>query len=94
MDYTLELSGKETRWRYYANFTGIPINDLVERKDEVKEKYKEGYKGRLFVQQYPMRGAGVETIKAHLEKCERTPDQGECLAACGVSHRRPPLGRR
>ena len=69
MHYTLELSEIYAGTRYDTIMTGIPSNELKDRKDEVVKKLQ-GHKAELMVKYYPPRGASVKTIKAHLDKCK------------------------
>ena len=66
--YTLELSEKYVGRRYDACFTEIPVGDVIDNKDEVKEKV-ENLRGGLYIREYPAGQATVNTIHAHLEKC-------------------------
>ena len=67
MHYTLELSEIYAGTRYDTIMTGIPSNELRDRKDEVVAKLK-NHKANLMVKYYPPRGASTKTIKAHLDK--------------------------
>ena len=66
--YTLELSEKYVGRRYDACFTEIPVQDIVESKDKVKDTI-ENLRGGLYIREYPAGQATVNTIHAHLEKC-------------------------
>lgn len=66
--YTLELSEKYVGRRYDACFTEVPVGDIVDNKDIVKEKL-ENLRGGLYIREYPAGQATVNTIHAHLEKC-------------------------
>jgi hypothetical protein len=67
MHYTLELSEIYAGTRYDTIMTGIPSNELRDRKEEVVAKLK-NHKANLMVKYYPPRGASTKTIKAHLDK--------------------------
>jgi replicative DNA helicase len=67
MHYTLELSEIYAGTRYDTIMTGIPSNELKDRKEEVVAKLK-NHKANLMVKYYPPRGASTKTIKAHLDK--------------------------
>ena len=67
MHYTLELSEIYAGTRYDTIMTGIPSNELRDRKEEVVSKLK-NHKANLMVKYYPPRGASTKTIKAHLDK--------------------------
>jgi archaellum biogenesis ATPase FlaH len=66
--YTLELSEKYVGRRYDACFTEVPVGDIIDNKDIVKEKV-ENLRGGLYIREYPAGQATVNTIHAHLEKC-------------------------
>jgi len=66
--YTLELSEKYVGRRYDACFTEIPVQDIVESKDKVKDTI-ENLRGGLYIREYPAGQATVNTIHSHLEKC-------------------------
>jgi len=68
--YTFELNQYVTGRRYDSNFTDIPSDDILLRKDEVKRFYSENSEsyGTLFIKEYPGNYATVVTLKSHLEK--------------------------
>jgi len=66
--YTLELSEKYVGRRYDACFTEIPVGDVMDNKDIVKERV-ENLRGGLYIREYPAGQATVNTLHAHLEKC-------------------------
>ena len=66
--YTFELSEESVGIRYDSCLTSIPSNEVVNRKDEVKEFYKDKDLGRLFIKEYPTGSASVVTLKNHLDK--------------------------
>ena len=66
--YTFELSEHETGKRYDSNLCGIASNDLIERKTEVINKYKDMELGKLIIKEYPTGSASVHTLRNHIEK--------------------------
>ena len=68
--YTFELSEHETGKRYDSNLCVIPSNDIIERKKEVVEIYKNKSKdlGKLIIKEYPTGSASVHTLRNHIEK--------------------------
>ena len=68
--YTLELSEAVTGQRYDSCTTGIPLNQLFDRKDEVLENIAD-LKGSLVIKEYPTKTASPNTIKKHLEKLKK-----------------------
>jgi replicative DNA helicase len=68
--YTLELNEKYVGRRYDANFTEISVSEIVESKEEVKNKI-ENLRGGLYIREYPAGQATVNTLHAHIEKCKQ-----------------------
>jgi replicative DNA helicase len=68
--YTLELNEKYVGRRYDACFTEISVSEIMEYRDEVKEKI-ENLRGGLYIREYPAGQATVNTLHAHLEKCKQ-----------------------
>jgi replicative DNA helicase len=74
--YTLELRDTVIANRYDSCITGIPLDELMDRKDEIRE-YLKGIDGNLIVKEYPTKTATTNTIRAHIEKLKQqgiTPD--------------------
>jgi archaellum biogenesis ATPase FlaH len=68
--YTLELSEKYVGRRYDACFTEIPVGEITDNKEKVKETI-ENLRGGLYIREYPAGQATVNTIHSHLEKCKQ-----------------------
>jgi len=68
--YTLELNEKYVGRRYDACFTEISVSEIMEHRDEVKEKIEE-LRGGLYIREYPAGQATVNTLHAHIEKCKQ-----------------------
>ena len=66
--YTFELSEHETGKRYDSHLCHIPSNEIIERKREVIDKYKEMDLGKLIIKEYPTGSASVLTLRNHIEK--------------------------
>jgi replicative DNA helicase len=66
--YTFELSEESVGIRYDSCLTNVPSNEIVNRKEEVKNFYEDKKLGRLFIKEYPTGSASVVTIKNHLDK--------------------------
>jgi replicative DNA helicase len=66
--YTFELSEFETGKRYDSHLCNIPSNEVIQRKKEVIEKYKEMNLGKLIIKEYPTGSASVLTLRNHIEK--------------------------
>lgn len=65
--YTLELGANEIALRVDAGVSGIHLDELVSRKDEVIASVQK-CPGKLRIKQYPPNTATIATIKAHIEK--------------------------
>lgn len=66
--YTFELSETAVGLRYDSNLCDIPCSDIIDRKEEVIEFYKNNKLGRLIIKEYPTGTASVQTIRNHIEK--------------------------
>tara|TARA_B100000212_G_scaffold110904_2_gene82492 strand:+ start:429 stop:1799 length:1371 start_codon:yes stop_codon:yes gene_type:complete len=66
--YTFELSEHETGKRYDSHLCSIPSNEVIERKKEVIDKYKNMELGKLIIKEYPTGSASVMTLRNHIEK--------------------------
>jgi len=66
--YTFELTETDVGLRYDSNLCDIPSNEIVDRKDEVIEKYNNMDLGRLVIKEYPTGTATVNTLRTHIEK--------------------------
>ena len=66
--YTLELGEDYVGKRFDCYFTGYNIDEVNKHRPEV-ETYVNALKGKLIVKEYPPKGATVNTIKSHIQKC-------------------------
>tara|TARA_R100001129_G_scaffold156060_1_gene119192 strand:+ start:827 stop:2170 length:1344 start_codon:yes stop_codon:yes gene_type:complete len=66
--YTLELNEAYVGLRYDSVMTGIAAQELKYNIEEVK-KNVENVKGNLIVKYFPTKGATVNTIASHIERC-------------------------
>ena len=66
--YTLELGEDYVGKRFDCYFTGYSIDEVNKHRKDV-EKHVNNLKGKLIVKEYPPKGASVNTIKAHVQKC-------------------------
>ena len=66
--YTLELNEAYVGLRYDSVMTGIAAQELKYNIEEVK-KSVENVKGNLIVKYFPTKGATVNTIASHIERC-------------------------
>ena len=68
--YTLELADTVVATRYDSCITGIDLEEIYNKKEEVYEDIKD-IKGQLIIKEYPTKSAGVSTIRAHLDKLKQ-----------------------
>jgi len=68
--YTLELKDTVVGSRFDSCLTGVPLNEMRDRKEEILNKI-EGIEGSLIVKEYPTKSASVQTIKNHIEKLKK-----------------------
>ena len=68
--FTLELLDTVVAGRYDSCITGIELNDLLNKKDEIYEQIKD-IDGKLVVKEYPTKTASVKTLRNHLEKIRK-----------------------
>jgi KaiC/GvpD/RAD55 family RecA-like ATPase len=74
--YSLELDDKTIGRRYDAAITGIPLDSLFARKEDVYDQIKD-VDGKLVIKEYPTKSASPETLRNHLTKLrERGIDIG------------------
>ena len=66
--FTMELSEAKVGLRFDSNFTGIDINEIIDRKDDVAKYYGETKLGRLKIKYFPTNEPTVNTLRAHIEK--------------------------
>jgi len=66
--YTFELSETAVGLRYDSNLCEIPSSDVIDRKEEVLDFYKQNSLGRLIIKEYPTGTPSVQTIRNHIEK--------------------------
>ena len=68
--YTLELKDTVIASRYDSCITGIRLNELQDRKDDIRKKI-DSVDGTLIVKEYPTKTATTNTIRAHIEKLKQ-----------------------
>lgn len=77
LHYTFELSETAVGVRYDSNLCDMESNQVIDRKDEVIDKYKDMKLGRLIIKEFPTNSASIYTIRSHIERLEVkgfTPD--------------------
>ena len=65
--YTLELSDTTIAQRYDSCITQIPLSELMDHKDLIRETVEE-VRGALIIKEYPTKSASVNTLHSHLER--------------------------
>jgi len=68
--YTLELADTIVATRYDSCITGIPLEEVYNKKDDIYEDIKD-IEGQLIVKEYPTKSASVDTLRAHLDKLQQ-----------------------
>ena len=66
--YTFELSETITGIRYDSNLCDVNSSDVIDKKDEILQKYESSDYGRLIIKQYPTGAASIVTLRNHIEK--------------------------
>tara|TARA_R100001082_G_scaffold111203_1_gene94043 strand:- start:1002 stop:2528 length:1527 start_codon:yes stop_codon:yes gene_type:complete len=65
--YTLELAEGVVGQRYDSCLTGVPLSNLFDHKDKIKEKISQ-VDGQLIIKEYPTKSATTMTLETSLEK--------------------------
>ena len=65
--YSMELSEKYVGNRYDTVLTQIPSADLVDKKDEVRDKISK-LKGKLLIKYFPPKSVSSNKIRTHIDK--------------------------
>lgn len=66
--YTLELGEDYVGKRFDCYFTGFSIDEVNKHRKDVQSAVN-NLKGSLIVKEYPPKGASVNSIKSHIQKC-------------------------
>lgn len=66
--YTLELNKIYTSKRYDSIFSKFQNSELEVNKEKVR-KIVDSLKGNIIVQDYPSKGASINTLRGHLDRC-------------------------
>jgi predicted ATP-dependent serine protease len=69
LHYTLELGEDYVGRRYDAYFTGKPVDTLSKNKQAIEEIIPQ-LPGQLIIKEYAPGQATVNTIRAHIQKCQ------------------------
>jgi replicative DNA helicase len=68
LHYTFELSEALVGTRYDSHLCDTAFNDVMDRKADIIEKYKNMKIGKLIIKEFPMNTCTVQTIRAHIER--------------------------
>jgi replicative DNA helicase len=69
---TLEMADYKIGLRFDSYFSGVEINNIPEHQDEVERLAREKAKGRLFIKEFPTKGASVQTIRSYIQRLQAT----------------------
>ena len=70
LHYTLELSDKQTGFRYDSIFSGYAPTEIQDNREEVIEIINE-LPGNLLIHQYSTKGASTETLRADIKRIRK-----------------------
>ena len=70
LHYTLELSEAMIGLRYDSNLCDIDNSDIIEKKQDVIDAYKQQKLGRLIIKEFPSNTATIYTLRAHIERLD------------------------
>ena len=87
--YTLELGEDYVGKRFDCYFTGYSIDEVNQHRKEVSELV-DNLKGKLIVKEYPPKGASINTIKAHIQKCMDTDHKPDLVIIDYVDYLKAP----
>ena len=87
--YTLELGEDYVGKRFDCYFTGHSIDEVNNYRKDV-QKTVDGLKGALIVKEYPPKGATVNSIKSHVQKCADMDHKPDMIIIDYVDYLRAP----
>jgi archaellum biogenesis ATPase FlaH len=78
---TLELSAKQTLKRYDSIFTGIPINNLKNSREQLLLKFQDfsKFKDLLIIQQYPTKGVSAIGLEPLIQYVQDQKGKIDCV---------------
>lgn len=91
--YTLELGEDYVGKRFDCYFTGYGIEEVNKHRVEV-EKIVNNLPGKLIVKEYPPKGASVNSIKSHIQKCIDMDHKPDLVIIDYVDYLKPPSKSR
>jgi replicative DNA helicase len=69
---TLEMADYKIGLRFDSYFSGVEINSIPEHQQEVEQAARAKVKGRLWVKEFPTKGATVQTIRSYIQRLQAT----------------------
>lgn len=87
--YTLELGEDYVGKRFDCYFTGYSIDEVNKHRKDV-QKVVNNLKGSLIVKEYPPKGASVNSIKSHIQKCIDMDHKPDLVIIDYVDYLKPP----
>lgn len=69
---TLEMADYKIGLRADSWYSGVAIDDVSKKSDEVKAAITARAKGRLIIKEWPTKRASVETIRSHVHRLKQT----------------------
>jgi len=91
--YTLELGDKYVGKRYDACLTKIPVQDVKDHKEQIKE-YLSQFEDNLIIKEYPPKHASLNTIKGHIQKSKDLGFDADLILIDYVDLLKPPSKRK
>lgn len=91
--YTLELGEDYVGKRYDACLTKIPINELKDNLDIIKEKMKT-LENNLIIKEYAPKEASISTLESHIQKCRDMGFDADLILLDYVDLLKPPFKRK
>lgn len=75
---TLEMADFKIGLRFDSYYSGVELNHIPANAAKVEEAARKRVKGRLFIKEFPTKGATVQTIRSYLQRLQAvhnfTPD--------------------
>jgi replicative DNA helicase len=67
---SLEMADFKIGLRFDSYYSGVEINHIPEHQEKVEAVAREKVKGRLFIKEWPTKGATVQTIRSYLQRLQ------------------------
>src|SRR5206468_1453596 len=71
---TCEMADYKIGLRFDSYFSGVEINSIPDKIDQVEAAVGSGAKGRLFIKEFPTKTASVQTIRSYLQRLQATKE--------------------